>query len=182
MSKMKDEWFSDFYYNAELEQKMEEFDKSLRKNVEEKNYDESGTYGSNHPSGKTFDQPWNYGNQPRLKKLPDNKPVDKSSKLYPRDLDYDDEFYWNLLDTTDLLVDVMLKKHMDYGTTNISNSPGGALNGVAVRLHDKIARLANLLKTGNEPNHETIYDTLLDIANYGIIGMLVFEDKWDKGA
>jgi len=176
MSKMKDEWFSEFYSD------LEEFDKQLRKRMEKNNDDKSGTYGSNHPSGNTFDQPWGYGNQPRPKQLPDNKHVDKGSKLYPRDVDYDDEFYWNLMDTTDLLVDVMLKKHMDYGPANIANAPGGALNGVAVRLHDKIARLANLLKTGNEPNHETIYDTLLDIANYGIIGMLVFEDKWDKGA
>lgn len=182
MSRMKDEWLSGFYRDSEFHKKLEEFDKSLRKNMEKKNNDESGTYGSNHPSGNIFDQSWGYSDQFRPKKLPDHKSVDKSSKLYPRDLDYDDEFYWNLMDTTDLLVDVMLKKHMDYGPTNISNSPGGALNGVAVRLHDKIARLANLLKTGNEPNHETIYDTLLDIANYGIIGMLVFEDKWDKGA
>jgi hypothetical protein len=175
MSKMKDEWFEQYYSGSDLEK--------YNKQLEEKMENEySRTYGSNHPSGNNFDQPWGIGSQPGRKPVSDTKPVDKSTKLYPRDVDYDDEFYWNLMDTTDLLVDVMLKKHMDYGPTNISNAPGGALNGVAVRLHDKVARLANLLKTGNEPNHESIYDTLLDIANYGIIGMLVFEDKWDKGA
>lgn len=176
MSKMKDEWFEQYYTGSDFEKYNQQLEEQMEKN------EKSRIYGSNHPSGNTFNQPWGIGNKHGYKELPDSKSVDKSSKLYPRDVDYDDEFYWNLMDTTDLLVDVMLKKHMDYGPTNISNAPGGALNGVAVRLHDKVARLANLLKTGNEPNHESIYDTLLDIANYGIIGMLVFEDKWDKGA
>ncbi len=176
MSKMKDEWFEQYYAGSDLEKYNQQLEEQMEKN------EKSRGYGSNHPSGNVFDQPWGIGGQFERKQVPDSKPIDKSSKLYPRDVDYDDEFYWNLMDTTDLLVDVMLKKHMDYGPTNISNAPGGALNGVAVRLHDKVARLANLLKTGNEPNHESIYDTLLDIANYGIIGMLVFEDKWDKGA
>jgi hypothetical protein len=175
MSKMKDEWFEQYYSGSDLEK----YNKQLEEKMEN---ERSRDYGSNHPSNNNFNQPWGIGSQPGRKSVPDIKPIDKSTKLYPRDVDYDDEFYWNLMDTTDLLVDVMLKKHMDYGPTNISNAPGGALNGVAVRLHDKVARLANLLKTGNEPNHESIYDTLLDIANYGIIGMLVFEDKWDKGA
>ena len=175
MSKMKDEWFEQYYSGSDLEK----YNKQLEEKMEN---EKSRAYGSNHPSGNTYNQPWGVNSQSGYKQLPDIDSLDKNTRLYPRDVDYDDEFYWNLMDTTDLLVDVMLKKHMDYGPTNISNAPGGALNGVAVRLHDKVARLANLLKTGNEPNHESIYDTLLDIANYGIIGMLVFEDKWDKGA
>jgi hypothetical protein len=176
MSKMKDEWFEQYYVGSDLEKYNQQLEEQMENNGQ------SGNHRSNHPSSIDYNKPWSVGNKPGYKPLPDPKPVDKATKLYPRDVDYDDEFYWNLMDTTDLLVDVMLKKHMDYGPANIANAPGGALNGVAVRLHDKIARLANLLKTGNEPNHESIYDTLLDIANYGIIGMLVFEDKWDKGA
>ena len=71
-------------------------------------------------------------------------------------------------------------KHMDYGLQNISL--GGdltkkedkkfSLTGLAIRLTDKISRLRNLLTNGK--------DTFLDVANYGIIGLLVGRDKWKK--
>jgi hypothetical protein len=73
---------------------------------------------------------------------------------------------------------LLLRKHADYGPKNIANAPGGPLNGLAVRLHDKVARLAHLLANGSKPNHESIRDTFLDILNYGAIGVLVEDDKW----
>ena len=39
------------------------------------------------------------------------------------------------------LAELLLSKHKDYGPTNISRAPGGALNGLRVRIHDKIARI-----------------------------------------
>ena len=80
-------------------------------------------------------------------------------------------------------------KHMDYGLNNISL--GGDLNnasdkkfsltGLAIRLTDKISRLKNLLLNGkNFVKGEGMEDTFLDIANYGIIGLLVGRDKWKK--
>ena len=72
---------------------------------------------------------------------------------------------------------LLLRKHSDYGPRNIAQAPGGPLNGLAVRLHDKVARLAHLNK-GSKPNNESIRDTMLDIANYGIIGVLVLDNKW----
>ena len=78
-------------------------------------------------------------------------------------------------------VDVLLSKHADYGPRNISQSPGGPLNGLSVRLHDKVARLANLLDKGAEPEHESLADTLLDIANYALIGQLVIRGEWPEG-
>ncbi len=80
-------------------------------------------------------------------------------------------------------------KHMDYGLNNISL--GGDLNnesdkkfsltGLAIRLTDKISRLKNLLINGkNFVKGEGMEDTFIDIANYGIIGMLVGRDKWKK--
>jgi len=92
-----------------------------------------------------------------------------------------DSFYWNVNDVADEAVEVLLKKHDDYGPSNIADAPGGPINGLAVRLHDKVARLSNLAKTGNDPKNESIYDTFLDIANYGLIGMLVLQGKWDTG-
>lgn len=74
--------------------------------------------------------------------------------------------------------DLLLSKHNDYGPKNISNAPGGPELGLLVRLSDKLARLEHLRSKGGEPNHEAIRDTWLDIANYGIIGLLVHDKKW----
>ena len=80
-------------------------------------------------------------------------------------------------------------KHMDYGLQNISL--GGdlsketdkkfSLTGLAIRLTDKISRLRNLLTNGrNFVKGEGMEDTFIDVANYGIIGLLVGRDKWKK--
>ena len=80
-------------------------------------------------------------------------------------------------------------KHMDYGLSNISlggdltkeNDKKFSLTGLAIRLTDKISRLRNLLTNGrNFVKGEGMEDTFIDIANYGIIGMLVGRDKWKK--
>lgn len=76
-------------------------------------------------------------------------------------------------------VEVLISKHKDYGPSNIASAPGGALNGLRVRLHDKVARLNNLIDKGVDPMHESLFDTFLDIANYGIIGMMILEQDWD---
>ena len=77
-------------------------------------------------------------------------------------------------------IDLLVQKHDDYGSTNISDAPGGALNGLSVRLHDKVARLNNLLSNHKKPKNETIEDTFIDILNYALIALLVIEGKWDN--
>jgi len=80
-------------------------------------------------------------------------------------------------------------KHLDYGLNNISlggdltqeNDKKFSLTGLAIRLTDKISRLRNLLVNGrNFVKGEGMEDTFIDVANYGIIGMLVGRDKWKK--
>ena len=80
-------------------------------------------------------------------------------------------------------------KHMDYGLQNISlggdltkeNDKKFSLTGLAIRLTDKISRLRNLCVNGrNYVKGEGMEDTFLDVANYGIIGLLVGRDKWKK--
>lgn len=80
-------------------------------------------------------------------------------------------------------------KHMDYGLQNISlggdltkeNDKKFSLTGLAIRLTDKISRLRNLLTNGrNFVKGEGMEDTFLDVANYGIIGLLVGRNKWKK--
>ena len=74
---------------------------------------------------------------------------------------------------------IMLKKHADYGPLNISGAPGGPMNGLRVRMYDKMARLNHLTETGDTPNYESIEDTLIDLANYAIIGLLVQRGQWE---
>jgi hypothetical protein len=84
-------------------------------------------------------------------------------------------------DTMKELGDLLLSKHRDYGPKNISDSPGGALNGLRVRMHDKTARINNLIDNGTTAQHEPLEDSFKDLANYGIIALLVLRGKWDSG-
>ena len=73
---------------------------------------------------------------------------------------------------------VLLKKQADYGPDNIARCPIGPVNGLIVRLYDKIARLTHLSTSDRAPEHETLADTGLDIANYGTIVSMVLTAHW----
>lgn len=73
---------------------------------------------------------------------------------------------------------VLLKKHADYGPKNIALSPGGPLNGLRVRMWDKMARINNLVDNGATPENESLKDSFLDLANYAIIAMIVLDGEW----
>jgi len=96
-----------------------------------------------------------------------------------------DSFEVSVGNTLNELLDLLLSKHKDYGPKNISDSPGGAINGLRVRMHDKLARINNLYEYmedtgGFQPQHESIEDSFKDMANYAIIGLLVLRGKWNK--
>jgi len=64
---------------------------------------------------------------------------------------------------------------------NNSDDKQFSLTGLCIRLTDKISRLKNLLINGRSfVEGEGMQDTFIDIANYGIIGLLVGRDKWKK--
>lgn len=74
--------------------------------------------------------------------------------------------------------DILLSKHRDYGSKNIADAPGGALNGLRVRMHDKTARINNLIDSGKDPQHESLRDSFLDLMNYSAIALLVIDGDW----
>lgn len=87
------------------------------------------------------------------------------------------------------MYEMFARKHMDYGLNNIAlggdltnkDDKKFSLTGLCIRLTDKISRLKNLLINGkNFVKGEGMEDTFIDIANYGIIGLLVGRDKWKK--
>jgi len=79
------------------------------------------------------------------------------------------------------LQSVLISKQLDYGPGNINNAPGGAINGILVRMNDKVERLKHLnYHAEGEPQNESIDDSLLDIANYAVIAMMVRAGTWPK--
>lgn len=77
-----------------------------------------------------------------------------------------DEAYEQVLQE---LMIMFLKKHKDYGKGNIS-----AIKelGIALRINEKIERLKHLLLKDGEPENESVEETWIDIAVYGIIAVL----------
>lgn len=69
--------------------------------------------------------------------------------------------------------DIVCRKQRDYGHNNISRF---GRQGLMVRLHDKVARLENLLSSGRRPNNESIEDNIVDLIGYSCIGMM-----WEEG-
>jgi len=77
--------------------------------------------------------------------------------------------------------DLLILKHQAYGPKNISQAPGGPMNGLRVRMHDKMARLNHILENpGTDTNDESLRDTLIDLMNYCAIAMMVLEGSWPK--
>ncbi len=72
-------------------------------------------------------------------------------------------------------------KQVDYGSQNVSLN--GEL-GVMVRTQDKVSRMRNLLlkqlSGDKEVNHESLEDTYRDLANYGIIGLMLNKGLWKQ--
>ena len=91
-----------------------------------------------------------------------------------------DEFIrdiWSILDSAGNL---LIRKHSDYGPKNIAHSPGGALNGLRVRMWDKVARINNLLDSRVSPSNESLRDSFIDLLNYSAIAIMVLDKKWPE--
>lgn len=118
-------------------------------------------------------------------KIIGNKPKTQFPK-YPLPVSSEDlKKTWTQFDTdvyniADELAELLISKQHDYGPTNISQAPGGALNGLRVRIHDKIARINNLIDSGKTPEHESMQDSFKDLANYAIIALMVTRGKWPE--
>jgi hypothetical protein len=105
---------------------------------------------------------------------PAGKALQKAStlELQLQQLEHD------LRNVVDVNVRLLLSKHRDYGPTNISRAPGGALNGLRVRMHDKLARINHLIDNGASPENEALIDSFIDLANYATIAQLVIRGEW----
>lgn len=78
---------------------------------------------------------------------------------------------------TDDVTAILLKKNQDYGGASFDLG----LNGNMVHLWDKVSRFRSLLsKDSQNPNFESLEDTLKDIIGYAIIGLHILDDETIK--
>ena len=87
------------------------------------------------------------------------------------------------------MFELFLNKQADYGPTNVGmgaevvdtdSKVKRALIGLSVRLNDKVQRLLHLTLNNKEPKNESIDDTLIDIANYAVMSLVVQRKQWGK--
>jgi hypothetical protein len=69
---------------------------------------------------------------------------------------------------------ILVRKQRDYGHNNIARF-GRA--GLLVRMHDKVARLENLLQWSTDPENESVVDNFIDVIGYASIGIM-WERNW----
>jgi hypothetical protein len=120
---------------------------------------------------------------PMVEPNPEQNPIDIFEDEYP---DLSEEFKAIQQEQYELFA----KKMLDYGLNNVtlggdivnnSDDKKFSLTGLTIRLTDKINRLRNLVVSGkNYVKDEGMEDTFIDIANYGIIGMLVGRNRWKR--
>jgi hypothetical protein len=109
----------------------------------------------------------------RLQDWNDNLSSDAGKKVNEKFV----EDMWRVFDTAGTL---LLRKHNDYGPLNVARSPGGPLNGLRVRMWDKVARINNLLDSGVKPSNESLRDSFVDLLNYSAIAIMVLDKTWPE--
>ena len=124
-------------------------------------------------SGKIID---GYGDDislDRLQEWDDNLQAYANSQV-------DDEFIANVWKVLDSAGNLLIRKHHDYGPKNVAHSPGGPLNGLRVRMWDKVARINNLVDSKVSPSNESLRDSFIDLLNYSAIALMVLDKTWPE--
>ena len=87
------------------------------------------------------------------------------------------------------MFELFLRKQADYGPTNVGmgsevvdteKKVKRSLAGLSVRMNDKIQRLLNLTFNNRIPENESLEDTLIAIANYAVMALIVHRQVWGK--
>lgn len=77
--------------------------------------------------------------------------------------------------TSDVMWRTVCSKQNDYGPNNILRF---GQSGIIIRVHDKVARLENLLSTGRDASNESVADTYMDIIGYSVIALMLLDDTF----
>lgn len=77
------------------------------------------------------------------------------------------------------VAELCIAKHRDYGVNNLLNTPFSPDIMLAVRLNEKIARLANLVQKQEKPANESEFDSIIDIIGYSIAWLMIKEGTFE---
>jgi hypothetical protein len=124
-------------------------------------------------SGKIIDGYGDDTSLDRLQEWDDNLQAYANSQV-------DDEFIANVWKVLDSAGNLLIRKHHDYGPKNVAHSPGGPLNGLRVRMWDKVARINNLVDSKVSPSNESLRDSFIDLLNYSAIAIMVLDKTWPE--
>jgi hypothetical protein len=124
-------------------------------------------------SGKIIDGYGDDTSLDRLQEWDDNLQAYANSQV-------DDEFIANVWRVLDSAGNLLIRKHRDYGPKNVAHSPGGPLNGLRVRMWDKVARINNLVDSKVSPSNESLRDSFIDLLNYSAIAIMVLDKTWPE--
>ena len=103
-----------------------------------------------------------------------------SSSQTKTNKELDSKFTSDMWSVFDSAGNLLISKHKDYGPLNIARSPGGPINGLRVRMWDKIARINNLVDSDKKPNNESLRDSFIDLLNYSAIALMVLDGNWPE--
>lgn len=87
-------------------------------------------------------------------------------------------FLIGVADVFDEAEDLMIGRHRDYGPGNIANGFPDPLTALVVRMGDKMERIKHLLSSDNPIYGERLRDSWMDLANYGLIGVMCIDGTW----
>lgn len=91
----------------------------------------------------------------------------------------DENLHEKLQDIALGVAELVATKNADYGPSAISQAPGGPLNGIHVRLHDKLQRAIHIAhRDPADINHESQRDVYVDVLGYALIALMVLDGKW----
>ena len=76
-------------------------------------------------------------------------------------------------------LELAVRKNADYSGSKIDNISLTGVNGISVRLLDKVSRAYNL-SSGSERKikEESIRDTFIDIINYAVFAVMMIDNEW----
>lgn len=87
-------------------------------------------------------------------------------------------FLMAVADVFDETEDLMVGRHRDYGPGNIANGYPDPLTALVVRMGDKMERIKHLLSSDTPIYGERLRDSWMDLANYGLIGVMCIDGTW----
>lgn len=88
------------------------------------------------------------------------------------------KFLIAVADVFDEAEDLLIGRHRDYGPGNIANAYPDPLTALVVRMGDKTERIKHLLATRQATYGERLRDSWMDLANYGLIGVMCIDGTW----